>query len=213
MKKAAIIFTDIKSSSILWAKYPTKMPLALQKHGEQVTKFVKKYKGNIIKTMGDSYMIMLDTFEHAFRFCVGLIRHMQSNPITLRKGSDFMKLNIRMGFSYGYIHVKNVNIQNHKLIDVFGANVNKASRMESKVSDIQGFAFCVEDPLDMTIDIEKELKDIPHKISVIDYSKKCPSTITRSRRLLSSLQLSYECKLDTDLHGVGELTATKISFQ
>ena len=53
-------------------------------------------------------------------------------------GAEYIK--IRMGICCGDMSMQKVKIQNKDMIDFFGGSVNMASRMESKVSEVEGFA-------------------------------------------------------------------------
>ena len=222
-KNKAVLFTDIKSSSKLWAKYGSLMSKALDTHDKQIRLVLTKHNGMILKTIGDAYMILFDTLEQSFNFSTELVTLMKQVPIYLNTSKTSKDvLRIRMGFCFGKVDIKKVNIQNKSLIDVFGSTVNKASRMESKVSDVGGFAFCRDDNKHINLDNNKKIKSSSLSgsndlnIVHIEYANKCVNKgkryMKRSLRLLSSEQQTYECKQKDELHGVGKVHAYKLSF-
>lgn len=207
MPKVCILFTDIKKSSTLWAKHPTLMPNALKKHANQISKLCKKYKALIIKSIGDAYMLMLPNLYSCLDFCVELCKIQVDDPIKLK--TDYLK--IRIGFSYGSPIKKTVMIQNKKLLDYFGHAVNSASRMESKVSDVGGFAFTVIGSNNTDPKIMEHLHNMKVKTSLIHFKKNCNTKISRSLRLLNSEQL-IACENESTLHGVGSLFVYKCTL-
>lgn len=146
-KEATILFTDIQGSSQHWQEDPEGMSAALDKHIAQVTLLVEKYGGLVLKTIGDSFMILfenenlLDTLLSACKFSTELQLDlmMASKLIGTKNGP----LHIRIGIAAGPVESKEMKIQQCNIRDFFGSTVNLASRMESKVSPVNGYAFCV----------------------------------------------------------------------
>jgi len=207
MPKSCILFTDVKKSSYLWAMYPKQMPKALEKHTSQITKLCTKYKALIVKSIGDAFMIAIPDLKKCLDFCIELCRVQIRDPIKL--GKDFLK--VRIGFSYGNPLKKEVVIQNKKLIDYFGSPVNAASRMESKVSDVGGFAFVLMDEKNINKKVIDYLQKNKVDVQPIHYKKSCKDRIKRSVRLLNSQQLIL-CDDAAKLHGVGTLIAYKCNL-
>lgn len=196
--KKAIVFTDIKSSSVLWKYSAKSMEKALTIHDKHIRKFSK---GLIVKTIGDAYMIAFDKLEDALLFAIQYSEYDNKYPIKVGK----MYLRIRIGICYGDILMKKIKIQGKQLVDFFGSTVNKASRMESKVSPIGGFAVCMDDN-----DVKPIIDFIQHygrwKYSHIAYKNNCKPKIARSRRLIAAHD---ECRLQDELHGVGSVNVIK----
>jgi hypothetical protein len=99
---------------------------------------------------------------------------------------------------------KDIKIQNKILKDYFGNSVNTASRLESKVSDVGGFAFTYIGNIDEENEIKNLIKNL--KVDIIKYKDDKIKKRERSSRLLTDEQIKYE-SLDT--FGVSEFTAYK----
>jgi|GEM_PF-3731400 len=214
MKKAAILFTDIKGSSKHWAKSESSMYECLDKLEEMMNGIISKNNGMVVKTIGDSFMCsyesdtaLLDSIKSA----IDIQESLKNDPIESEKG----KLEVRIGICYGEVYIKETKIQGFELKDYFGNNVGTASRLESKVSDVGGFAFSFIEDIDNEEEILKYLKDNGVKIEVIKYDNKCEKgkgDRKRSARLLTDLQINT-CKDIEDLNGVKPLTAYKCKIK
>jgi hypothetical protein len=202
--KKCILFTDIKGSSNLWKKHPKKMLKALRTHNSQIRSTCKRYQGFIIKTIGDAYMISFPDIYNGIDFAIQMSVLQTSRPIILGKED---KLQIRIGMCYGNVNQRRMIIQNKSLIDYFGSTVNIASRMESKVSQVRGFALCIQGKKKYDSKIIKYLnsENIKTKIGYyIDNLEDCGNILKRSKRLLNTNQIyEHTCKDANVLHGVG----------
>lgn len=58
----AMVFTDIQSSTSLWARAPEIMGPALEQHHELIRQLIRRHSGYEVKTIGDSFMV---AFKHA----------------------------------------------------------------------------------------------------------------------------------------------------
>jgi hypothetical protein len=208
--KKAILFTDIKSSSILWKENRIQDVIqGLDQHDKVIRAFTKKHYGVIIKTAGDSYMIAFNKWEQAFLFCMECQYHQHHHPIYIGKHM----LNIRIGFCYGEVLEKCVELQGKDMVDYFGTMVNKASRFESGVSDVGHFAFGFDKPPSKKLTFPKT--NIKFNVSTEVYSNDCDEVVKRSDRLLNSRQRHSNCHCHEEgtLKGVGEVVAYKITIQ
>ncbi len=209
MVKKAILFTDIKSSSVLWKTYKvSEVVSVLDKHDERVRKCAETYHGTIIKTSGDSYMIAFDKWQDAFKFCISFQHYEHHQP--LHVGKDVLR--IRIGFCYGRVLEKRILLQGQWMVDYFGTMVNKASRLESGVSDVGHFAFGFDESPSKPPSLPK--CDIDYSYTIEEYSNHCDQ-VSRSQRLLNTLQhhghmSGFGCHAEGTLKGVGEVTAYKI---
>ncbi|CBH18414.1 receptor-type adenylate cyclase GRESAG 4,putative [Trypanosoma brucei gambiense DAL972] len=57
MEPVTIIFTDIESSTAIWAAHPELMPDAVAAHHRVIRRLIEKYDCYEVKTVGDSFMI------------------------------------------------------------------------------------------------------------------------------------------------------------
>jgi hypothetical protein len=201
-----LLFTDIVGSSTLWSKYKEVMYNAIIEHDDQVNRIIKKYKNSfIVKTIGDAFMIAFTgkkSVLDALNFSIELLEDLQENPIKV----GINKIEIRIGFAYGEVFKRVVNIQSNDLIDYFGNAVNTASRLESKVSTDSGFAFT----LTKKIDDEQSkalLQAIKEKCryEIITFENDCrfgvEEKVSRSGRLLTDLQ-RHKCENIDQLKGI-----------
>lgn len=190
-----ILFTDVKGSSKMWSKSETDMSKVLEKHFEQVDILSKKYNGMVIKTLGDSFMVCFDLLIDGIKFSIDLQKQLQDNPFNV-DGVDFK---IRIGLASGEMYERETIIQNKNLKDYFGNIVNTASRLESVVSEVGGFAFAFKGELQDKKQVEKIISDL--KLKNIDYEYNCNVSFKRSSRLLSQRH-NVECDNVSELHGV-----------
>jgi len=211
--KVAILFTDVKDSSKLWAKNEDKMFESLNDLEEIMAEVIEANDGMIVKTIGDSFMVSYESEEslsNAIKTSIDIQNRLNDKPI---KAGD-NELRIRIGICYGEIYIKESKIQNTTLKDYFGNAVNTASRMESKVSEVDGFAFSFLDDINNEEELRKYLEDNDVKIEVIEYDNKCDKEESRKRsgRLLTDLQIN-SCKDPDDLDGVNSVRVYKCNFK
>ena len=208
--KATILFTDVVGSSQLWSKHDDKMFDSLIKHEELVNDLIKD-KGYVVKSIGDSFMCIFedkDSLLDAVEFTKELIEKIKK----IKVGKDNLKL--RIGIAYGSMNKRKTNIQNNDVWDFFGNAVNTGSRLESKVSDENGFAFAMINDVDKSD--EKKLTDMIDKLDyeIIDFDSKCKDKnekVVRSGRLLSDMQRN-KCKDIDELKGVKPLRVYKVKL-
>jgi len=207
VKNKTILFTDIKGSSELWKSSESEMFKNLNKLETLITKICDSNNGLILKTIGDSFMISFDKLIDAINFSIEL---QEEKPLKV-KGKDIVN---RIGFCSGQVYELETERQGQKLKDYFGNVVNTASRMESKVSDVSGFAFAYIGKIDGKDEIDALLEE-KCKISVIDYKEKCSvkdDKRVRSGRLLLDSH-KHLCEHLSELKGVGETTAYKCNLK
>lgn len=212
-KTVALIFTDIKSSSKLWKTHGDAMFTALETHNERIRAYTEKNNGMIVKTIGDAFMIV---FENSQTYIVDAVsaalqiqRSLKRDPIIL--GKD--KLQIRLGIAYGPVIITISRIQNcANFRDFFGPVVNKASRMESKVSPVGGLAIALNPDIDMPEDAVELLNIGGGEISYQDFEDNedgacdisSKSAIKKFRRSLRMLDVrNFACKNSKLMFGVG----------
>ena len=195
--KGAIVFTDIKSSSVLWRKFPEEMFKALKIHDRRMKNNIEKNDGMIVKHIGDSIMAQFDDVEQAIK---AVLKIQSYDPIPV----GTLEMNIRIGIASGRFKTKTQVIQGCNLQDFFGHTVNVAARLESNASPISGFAVAFLDTKDgkMCYEIEEMIKKADFEIKEILYKDKCPRSRAKALKILGA-----ECRLADELKGVGTLRA------
>jgi class 3 adenylate cyclase len=121
-KNVTILFTDIEDSTRYWDKFgDVEGRLMVDHHNRLLFPVVGKFKGRIIKTIGDSIMAAFAKPEYAIKAAIA----MQQTMAMERQGDDSFRIHIRVGIHTGEAIVEKG--------DVFGDIVNVAARVE-KVS-------------------------------------------------------------------------------
>jgi class 3 adenylate cyclase len=118
-KHVTILFTDIEESTKYWDKFgDVQGRLMVDRHNRLLFPVVQKFKGTIIKTIGDSIMAAFSKPEHAIKAAVA----MQQTMAIERQGDDTFHVCIRIG-----IHTGEAIVEKE---DVYGDIVNVAARVE-----------------------------------------------------------------------------------
>lgn len=210
-----LLFNDIKGSSKLWKKYGKNMYNSVQKLIKLMNKDIKDYNNAyIVKMLGDSFMIAFDNIEDAVKFSMKI-----NSDLSQKKTAIFLDksknnpIRLRTGIAYGKVNFYKTKIQGCELDDYFGNVVNTASRMESKISSINGLAIA------FIKEKEKDIKNIVrllesyenYKIKISDFSMKCKNNRNkRSAKLLTDL--SIDCGDLNKLHGVDEVKVISVEY-
>jgi hypothetical protein len=151
--KCAVMFTDIKNSTLLWKKYPLTMLQALAEHEGLLFKTCVANGGTVLKTIGDAFMMRFESLQQAFCAATQIQMSLTNKAIMLetnsksrRTGSESSptKIELRIGISYGEVYEHHMKVGNSRvtyvLPDLFGSVVNIASRAESSVCATGGIA-------------------------------------------------------------------------
>ena len=147
----AVMFTDIQSSTNLWAKLPMEMTDALHMHHTEIRSLIKKHKCYEVKTIGDAFMIVCECPERMLRLALELqtrfhVMDWKTNAINelylemelekteatlagLRTQMVWNGLRVRCGLHYGKGDVQYDEVT--KGYDYYGTVVNTAARIES----------------------------------------------------------------------------------
>jgi adenylate cyclase len=142
----SIVFTDIKSSTLLWETYPNAMRSAIKLHNEVMRRQLRLIGGYEVKTEGDAFMVSFPTATSALLWCFAV----QSQLLEVEWPSEvlgsvlgqeiydndqtliFKGLSVRMGVHWGNPVCENDPVT--RRMDYFGPIVNRASRI-STVAD------------------------------------------------------------------------------
>ena len=178
-----------------------------------VHKVAKKYNGLIVKTIGDAFYVAFHekkgkkkSYIRAIRFALKIQKSLRKKPIKL-DAKDSIKL--RIGMCYGKAFKQYEMFQGKKMVDFYGAVINTASRMESKVANVGDVVISFhENPKKNYLKILEKEKDIKKdwKVIIKHYKKSCknvPKFRKRSGRFLQG----YACLHEKILHGVGQTKA------
>eukprot|EP01063_Lacrimia_lanifica_P030789 TRINITY_DN4965_c0_g1_i1.p1 TRINITY_DN4965_c0_g1~~TRINITY_DN4965_c0_g1_i1.p1 ORF type:complete len:873 (+),score=239.41 TRINITY_DN4965_c0_g1_i1:70-2688(+) len=162
--RAAIVFTDIRQSTALWGHSGESMYEALQRHNALIRACAEKHSGYEVKTIGDAFMVALNTAEEAVRFGVDTQIGLEEAtwPETLNRpgypDDGFAILTIRVGVHVGAVSAElNTLTQRY---DYFGATVNTAARVEQN-----GYAGVVT----ITPAVREEAQALLATLTVVDY--------------------------------------------
>eukprot|EP01060_Flectonema_neradi_P022413 TRINITY_DN3065_c0_g1_i20.p1 TRINITY_DN3065_c0_g1~~TRINITY_DN3065_c0_g1_i20.p1 ORF type:complete len:757 (+),score=141.26 TRINITY_DN3065_c0_g1_i20:117-2387(+) len=132
---AAILFTDLKSSTAIWEASPDAMKKALKMHDTLIRNCISNFGGYEVKTIGDSFMVAFSTFESGCEFAMSVQDRMLSAtwPFDLRLPTEFEEhgwngLMVRIGLHFGEVTTETNPVSGRE--DYFGRTVNKAARLE-----------------------------------------------------------------------------------
>ncbi|ODV96077.1 hypothetical protein PACTADRAFT_40970 [Pachysolen tannophilus NRRL Y-2460] len=144
--EVAMVFTDIKNSTLLWDNFPIAMRSAIKTHNSIMRRQLRIVGGYEVKTEGDAFMVSFPTATSALLWCFSvqqqlLIADWPTEIIESDQGCEisdeannliFRGLSVRMGAHWG-IPVCETDIIT-KRMDYFGPMVNRTSRI-SGVAD------------------------------------------------------------------------------
>ena len=118
-KLAAIMFTDIVGFSRQMGSDEARMPRLLEAHNLIIQQAVTEYRGTVIKTIGDGFLVDFPSVVHAVQ-CAQAIQARLHAHNTEKESAE--QIHIRIGIHLGDIVQKDG--------DVFGDGVNITSRLQ-----------------------------------------------------------------------------------
>lgn len=119
-KEVTILFTDIEDSTKYWHTFgDVEGRLMVDRHNRILFPLIKKYKGRVVKTIGDSIMAVFKRPTHALNAAIAM-----QQALTQRTTSFKSPIKIRIG-----LHTGSAIVEKN---DVYGDIVNVAARVESQ---------------------------------------------------------------------------------
>ncbi|MCJ1358070.1 MAG: cysteinyl-tRNA synthetase [Icmadophila ericetorum] len=139
-----IVFTDIKSSTLLWETYPIAMRSAIKIHNNIMRRQLRIIGGYEVKTEGDAFMVSFPTATSALLWCFSVQTHLLLAPwpqeILLSKHGEeekdadgnviFRGLSVRMSIHWGHPVCEPDPITGR--MDYFGPMVNRTARIQGE---------------------------------------------------------------------------------
>lgn len=139
----AMVFTDIKNSTLLWDNYLSAMRSAIKTHNSIMRRQLRIVGGYEVKTEGDAFMVSFPTPISALIWCINVQLQLLSAdwPLEILESSQcceisdskntliYRGLSVRMGIHWGFPVSEPDAITGR--MDYFGPMVNRASRVSS----------------------------------------------------------------------------------
>lgn len=202
-KEVSILFMDLVKSSEKWVKDEIEMLSVLSDVSELLDENVVKYKGLVVKSIGDAYMLKFDILYDSVNFGLFIQKELKENPINFKKDN----IKFRLGICEGNVYEIEQDIQNYKLKDYLGNTVGSAARVEAKVAEDGEIAFAT-----MNKKKDKKIDELlsDYKVDMITFNNTGNET-KRSFRILSDIQ-KHIFKNVKELKGVDEIDVYKVKL-
>ena len=140
----AIVFTDIKSSTLLWENYPVAMRSAIKEHNKVMRRQLRIIGGYEVKTEGDAFIVSFPTATSALLWCFSVQSHLMDAPwpseiLESPQGREildaddqviFRGLSVRMGIHWGQPVCEPDPVT--RRMDYFGPMVNRTARISNE---------------------------------------------------------------------------------
>ncbi len=140
-REVTVLFTDIEDSTRYWGnRGDIKGRLMVDRHNRILFPLIRRFRGKVIKTIGDSVMAMFDQPEDALNAAIAIQQALQQT----REEDRSFRIRVRIGLHTGEAIVE------HN--DVFGDVVNVAARVESEA---EGDEILMSGRLAKSVDKEK----------------------------------------------------------
>ncbi|ORY89895.1 hypothetical protein BCR43DRAFT_528239 [Syncephalastrum racemosum] len=140
INQVALVFTDIKSSTLLWETQPENMQSAIKIHDAIMRRTLRSVGGYEVKTEGDAFMVCFQNITSALLWCftvqlqlleadwpAGILETEEGREVEKDEQVIYRGLSVRMGVHWGTPVFERNPITNR--MDYFGPVVNKASRI------------------------------------------------------------------------------------
>lgn len=140
----AMVFTDIKNSTLLWETYPTAMRSGIKVHNNIMRRQLRIVGGYEFKTEGDAFLVCFPTASSALLWCFSVQAILLDAPwpteildsIHGKEAHDsdgnliYRGLSVRMGIHWGAPVCETDPIT--RRMDYFGPVVNRAARISAE---------------------------------------------------------------------------------
>ncbi|XDD42504.1 DUF5939 domain-containing protein [Leptospira sp. WS60.C2] len=125
VKSLTIMFTDLKGSTEMYDTAGDIIAYKLvQEHFRILTEIVRKYKGAIVKTMGDAIMATFSTPTEGLLAALEMMERIDSMNL------DWKKEGYEIGLKVGLNEGSALAVVNDERLDYFGQSVNIAARVQ-----------------------------------------------------------------------------------
>ena len=142
--EVGLVFTDIKSSTLLWETNPTAMRSAIKMHNELMRRQLRIIGGYEVKTEGDAFMVAFPAVTSALLWCFTVQRELLTiawpqeilDTVTGQEVMDdegqiiYRGVSVRMGIHWGCPVCETDPVT--KRMDYFGPMVNRAARISGE---------------------------------------------------------------------------------
>ena len=135
--EVTIVFTDIKSSSLIWGELPDEMRSALRTHNKVIRECITQCQGYEVKTIGDSFMVAFENPTSGVEFGIAVQMKLfeatwpeslsQLAPCRSASGA-WNGVRVRIGVHHGYVNAEASMMTGR--VDYLGPTVNTAARLE-----------------------------------------------------------------------------------
>lgn len=125
VKSLTIMFTDLKGSTEMYDTAGDILAYKLvQEHFRILTEIVRKFKGAIVKTMGDAIMATFSTPTEGFLAALEMMQRIESMNLEWKK--EGYEIGLKVGLNEGSA----LAVVNDERLDYFGQSVNIAARVQ-----------------------------------------------------------------------------------
>ncbi|HEY3487560.1 MAG TPA: adenylate/guanylate cyclase domain-containing protein, partial [Gammaproteobacteria bacterium] len=184
-KEVTTLFTDIVDSSRYWDQFgDVRGRMMIDQHNRLVFPVIRKFRGRIIKTIGDGLMALFKYPDDALRAGVAIQQHLQK----MRTADNTFHVHIRIGIHTGVAIVEKN--------DAYGDAINVAKRVEN---------FGGMDEIILSADTTQRIRldgmDFQKKGSFVPKGKAKPLTVysclwDECKDLTHGLKASWDIPLD-----------------
>ena len=224
----AMVFTDIKNSTLLWETAPVAMRAAIKVHNSIMRRQLRIIGGYEVKTEGDAFMVSFPTPTSALLWCFSVQSLLLAAdwPTEILESSEgceilddndeviFRGLSVRMGIHWGSPVCERDPIT--RRMDYFGPMVNRAARV-SAVADGGQIALSSDFVAEMTrlIDAVEEYKQgkVPALADAFGGNEALGLAIEHDAKLLNNLGWERKILGEEKLKGLENPEFISLAYQ